>query len=127
MNFFQRRKVLRRANFLDLVPVRMIGEESAEGDRVNLLMPRFKKKITSSIFQPRSKEPYIRIRLDLFGSLAWMLIDGTATVGQIAGALKAKHPEKFRPEDETEERVTKFFAMLYQQRYISFREIMDTP
>lgn len=125
MNFFQRRKILRKANLLDLVPVRMIGEEPVEKDRVSLLMPRFKNKTAAALFQPRSKDQYIRIRLDVFGSLAWMLINGEYTVGEIAETMKERHPELLRQEVETEERVAMFFAMLYQQRYISFREIMD--
>jgi hypothetical protein len=125
MNFFKRRKILKKANFLDLTPVRMIGEEPLVETRISLLMPRFKNRYTSAMFQPRSKDHFIRIKLDEFGSLTWMLIDGKTPVAGIAEELNRDHPEKLHPAGETAERVTKFLAMLYQQRYISFREIMD--
>jgi hypothetical protein len=124
MNFFKRRKILKKANFLDLTPVRMIGEEPLDETRISLLMPRFKNRYNSAMFQPRSKDLFIRIKLDQFGSQTWMLIDGNTTVGGIAEQLNREHPEKLQPADETPERVTKFLAMLYQQRYISFREIL---
>lgn len=127
MNFFSRRKILKQANFLDLTPVRMIGEEPVDGKRINLLMPRFKNRYTSAMFQPRSKDHFIRIKLDEFGSMTWMLIDGQTTVGGIAEQLNQAHPETLQPADETPLRVTNFLAMLYQQRYISFLEIMDQP
>jgi len=125
MNFFQRRKILKKVNFLDLIPVRMIGEEPGEAGKISLLMPRFKSRVSSAMFQPRSKDHYIRIKLDAFGSDTWMLIDGNRSVAAISDRLNAVHPEKMNPPDETPERVTKFLSMLYQQRYISFREIMD--
>lgn len=105
----------------------MIGEEETAEGRINLLMPRFKNRFTSALFQPRSKDQFIRIKLDEFGSLTWMLIDGHTSVGGIAEVLNVHHPGKLQPADETPDRVTKFLAMLYQQRYISFREIMDQP
>jgi hypothetical protein len=125
MNFFKRRKILKKANFLDLTPVRRIGEEPLDETRISLLMPRFKNKYSSAMFQPRSKDHFIRIKLDAFGSMTWMLIDGQTTVAGIAEELNISHPDKLQPAGETPERVTKFLAMLYQQRYISFREIMD--
>jgi hypothetical protein len=125
MNFFKRRKILKKANFLDLTPVRMIGEEPLDEKRISLLMPRFKNRYTSAMFQPRSKDHFIRIKLDEFGSMTWLLIDGRTRVGEIADQLNEAHPDKLQPADETPRRVTDFLAMLYQQRYISFLEIME--
>ncbi len=76
------------------------------------------------MFQPRSKDLFIRIKLDQFGSQTWRLIDGKTNVGGIAEQLNREPPEKLEPAEETPERVTKFLAMLYQQRYISFLEIL---
>jgi hypothetical protein len=124
MNLLQRRKILKKANFLDLHPVKVIGEEPAEKpNRVNLLMPRFSNRYTSAMFQPRHKDMFIRIRLDDFGSFVWNSIDGINTAGEIARKLDTSGPEGFLPGEETHERVTSFLSMLYQQRYITFREI----
>jgi len=114
---------LKKANFLDLRPVRVLGHEVGENGRITLLMPRFKARIVSTLFQPPSKDRFIFIKLDRFGGHTWLFIDGHATVGQICSKLSEQFPEELQPADETETRVTQFLSMLYQQRYITFREI----
>ncbi|MEI7981777.1 MAG: PqqD family protein [Bacteroidota bacterium] len=125
MNFFQRRKILKKVNFLDLHPVRVLAHELREPEKVTLLMPRFKNRINSALFQPPSKERYIYIKLDFFGSRTWLFIDGTSRVSEICLNLMDHFPEELKSMEETQERVTKFLSMLYQQRYITFREIQD--
>ena len=68
MNYFQRRKILKQANFLDIHPVRLLEHELREDGGINMLMPRFKNRINAALFQPGSKEKIIRIKLDPFGS-----------------------------------------------------------
>ncbi len=123
MNFFQRRKIFKQANFLDLRPTRVLGHEFRDDGGINLLMPRFKNRINSALFQPPSKEKTIFIKLDRFGGHTWLLIDGVSTVAQICDKLKKQFPEELTPVEETEHRVTQFLSLLYQQRYISFVEI----
>jgi hypothetical protein len=126
MNFFQRRKILKKANFLDLRPVRMLGHEVRDDGGINLLMPRFKNRINSAIFQPPRKGTFIHIRLDQFGSRTWLLIDGSSSVSALCEKLREEIPGVFTDKEETEERVTRFLSLLYRERYISFREIEDS-
>ena len=88
-------------------------------------MPRFKSRVNAALFQPPSKGKFIFIKLDRFGGHTWVNIDGNATVAQICEKLKEQFPEELIPVEETEERVTKFLSLLYQQRYITFIEIQD--
>jgi hypothetical protein len=44
-------------------------------------------------------------------------------VNELCSRIQAAHPEKLYPPEETEKRVTQFLSLLYQQRYITFREI----
>ena len=125
MNFFKRRKIFKQANFLDLTPVRKLGHESRADENITLLMPRFKNRINSALFQPVSKDKFVYIKLDRFGSHTWLMIDGVSTVTAICNNLKSLFPEELQPVEETEDRVTKFLSLLYQQRYITFREIED--
>ena len=125
MNFFQRRKFFKKANFLDLRPVRVLEHETREDGGISLLMPRFKNRVNSALFQPNSKDKFIFIKLDRFGGHTWLLIDGQATVSQICSKLKEQFPEELQPVEETEVRVTNFLSLLYQERYITFREIQD--
>ena len=125
MNYFKRRKIFKKVNFLDLRPVRILGHELRDDGRINLWMPRFKNRINSTLFQPGSKDKFIFIKLDRFGSHTWLLIDGMDNVAQICSKLKEQFPEELQPLEETEERVTNFLSLLYQERYITFREIQD--
>ena len=125
MNFLQRRRIFKKANFLDLRPVRVLGHEPREDGGINLLMPRFKNRVNSTLFQPNSKEKFILIKLDRFGAHTWLLIDGSSTVADICSKLKELFPLELQPVEETEVRVTNFLSVLYQERYITFREIQD--
>ena len=125
MNFFQRRKILKQVNFLDLTPVRMMEYEILENGRIDILLPRFKKTITRNLFQPRSKGPLIRIHLDVAGTAIWQIIDGQQTVQQLCDRMRSEKPELMNPPEETEKRVTDFLSLLYRERYITFREITD--
>lgn len=124
MNLFQRRKILKKANYLDLTPVRIFNHEIREDDKVNILLPRFKNKIARRMFKPPKKSNDIPIKLDEIGSAIWLLIDGKLRVMEICEKMKTLYPDKMQPLEENEKRVTQFLSLLYQQRYISFKEIM---
>ncbi len=124
MNFWQKRKILKNANFLDLRPVKLLDHRDREDGCIDLLMPRFRKRWQAKMLQPAGKERFISIKLDRFGSRVWLLIDGQTTAGAIAGTLNAAFAGELTPPEETPVRVTKFLSLLYQQRYITFREIM---
>jgi hypothetical protein len=123
LNFFERRKILKKVNYLDLTPVRQMEFETREDGKVDIFLPRFRHPILKRALQPRWKQEFIRIHLDEMGSLIWLQIDGAINVNELCRHLQAAHPEKLHPPEETEKRVTQFLSLLYQQRYITFREI----
>ena len=125
MNFLQRRKILKKVNFLDLTPVRLLSHEVREDGGISILLPRFKKQVASTLLQPPSKDKFIQIKLDRFGSSTWMVIDGQTSVDGISRKLEKEFPEELTGKEETDDRVTKFLSRLYQERYITFREIQD--
>lgn len=123
MNFFVRRKFLKKANFLDLTPVRVVNHEIRDNGNVTILMPRFRKKWISTLFQPRSKSQFITIRLDHFGSETWLLIDGNRKVSELCEQMKNQLTGELGNGEAAEERITRFLSLLYDQRYITFVEI----
>ncbi len=123
LNFFQRRKILKNANYLDLTPLRIMEFEALEDGKVDILMPRFKHQMLKRTLQPNWKKEFIRIHLDEIGSAIWIQIDGINKVYELCNRLQATCPEKLHPKEETEKRVTQFLSLLYQERYITFREI----
>jgi hypothetical protein len=98
--------------------------EIREDGKVDILLPRFKHPVLKRALQPHWKQEYIRIHLDEMGSAIWLRVDGTLNVSELCNHLQTAHPEKLHPPQETEKRVTDFLSMLYQQRYITFREII---
>ncbi|MCL5260377.1 MAG: PqqD family protein [Gammaproteobacteria bacterium] len=120
MNFFRRRSILKNANFLDLTPVRIIGEEIGSDNRVQLLMPKFINRLAQKLVAPRLKSKYIKIKLDELGSATWLAIDGKKNVAAIANTLVTKFGDKIQP---VEERLTNFLAFAYQQKFISFAQL----
>ena len=127
MNFFQRRKILKKANYLHLRPVRRSGHEVREDGTVDILMPRFNNKFWSEVYRRSRKGEFIRIHLDSVGSALWLLIDGEADVEKISAGLDAKFPGRFPNPEDAEKKVTQFFTLLYHQDYITFREISGSP
>jgi hypothetical protein len=125
MNFFRRRKILKKANYLDLTPLRLMDHRLRDDGKVNVLLPRFKSRLGKALLQPAGKSQEIEIKLDETGSVIWLMIDGMLNVHEICTRLEEQMPEKFTVHGETEKRVTEFLSLLYQQRYITFREILE--
>jgi len=119
MNFFQRRALLKKANYLELTPIRMMAEEVGENNMVTILMPKFINRWAKKCFDPFLKIPHVKLKLDALGSASWLAIDGKKKVGEIAHELT----QKFNTETDIVNRLTKFFSFLYEQRIITFREI----
>jgi hypothetical protein len=124
MNFFERRRLLKKVNSLDLTPLRLLGHTSGEGAKVSLLLPRFQGTIWKPLFQSRLRRKFIPIKLDAFGSATWLLIDGKSKVAEICSKLREQFPNDLQPGDDTETRVANFIFLLYDQRYITFMEIL---
>jgi len=123
MNFLQRRKVLRSVSATDLIPFKLYGEEDHGDGTVSILYPRFKNIYFSRLFDPGRRKPFIPIRLDTKGSAVWKKIDGLRNSGAIIDELTTGQPALFIAPDNATSQILKFISLLYQQKYISFRQI----
>jgi hypothetical protein len=119
MNFFQRRKILKKSNYLEVTPVRKCDYSSNDEGIVTLLVPKFKNEKFNKWFLNHRKR-FFRIALDETGSVVWLQIDGQRKVYEICNKATEILGEKIQPVDQ---RVTKFLTTLYDSRFISFREI----
>ncbi|MFC2133775.1 PqqD family protein [Bacteroidota bacterium] len=120
LNFFERRKILKKANYFDLTPVRIYKEEMEENGLATIIIPKFTNKLAVKIFNKRIKSDVIKIKLDEVGTTAWLAMNGRNKVGDIAKIMVDKLGDKVQPVDE---RLPKFITHLYEQKYISFVEI----
>jgi hypothetical protein len=121
MNFFQRRKILRRLNTLDVTPVRCCGHEIDGDSHVIVVVPKFRKEWINEFFLGRKPRNF-RVKLDKSGTAIWLLINGSRTVDEICKELVQQLGDEVQP---VEERVSKFISVLYEQRYITFKELSE--
>jgi len=120
LSFFERRKILKSTSLLDLTPICKIDHEVDETGIVTLLYPKFKNKKVSK-YMLGNRNPFIKMKLDEIGTASWLLIDGKRKVSEIADALKEQFGEKIT---QVHERLGKFLSQLYNNKYITFKEIL---
>jgi hypothetical protein len=110
-------------NLLDLTPDRLFGDSVNDDGLVVVDMPRFHIPWMQKYLVPKSKYPYIKIKLDLFGSRAWQLTDGTRTVNDIADAMVEEFGDEVQP---VYERLGIFYRTLRQRGFVRLRSADGT-
>ena len=120
LSFNERKKILKSVNTLDLTPIRVYSEEKDQDELVTVIVPKFKNKIVVKLISPKLKSDHFKIKLDKFGSAVWLKINGKTKVDQIIKDLKKKFGDDI---EEEAERTTKFIFNLYEQGFISFKEL----
>ena len=118
---FRKKKINSSINYLELTPKRTYDHEVEDSGKVSVLVPKFKNKFLVNFLAPRLKMPYIKAKLDDFGSLTWIEMDGTKNVQSISQLLIDKFGDEVQ---QVNERLTKFLTQLYQYNFITFNEII---
>ena len=122
--FNKENKILKDINFLDLVPIIKVDYETLENGNVNILIPKFKSKKLRDFIIPKNKSHFIKIKLDELGSRTRISIDNKKDVGNICKEIIEQYAEKdVKIEDE---RIIKFISLLYQQKYITFKQLLPS-
>lgn len=83
-------------NLLDLIPVRNQDFEM-DGEKVIILLPKFRSGFGKRFIQPRLKKKHFRIQLDEIGSAVWDAIDGKRNVREIASVLQGRFGDRIEP------------------------------
>lgn len=105
-------------NLLDLVPVRAIEWQKAEGF-VILLKPKFKNTFLARHLLPRMKSPHFKIKLDEIGSFFWENCDGIKNVKEISEIHHKKFAEKVEP---LYDRISLFLQNLEKNGFIYMKK-----
>ncbi len=87
------------SNLLELAPLRT-ASWSEDAGRVVVEMPAPSRPWRAPLAWLSSKMSSKRVRLDEVGSLAWTLLDGRRTVGEVAAALRERFGERVEPAEE---------------------------
>lgn len=119
---FKKNKRFSEVNYLELTPVRNYNHLVEDENKVSVLVPRFTNKFLVKYLVPKLKSPDIKVKLDKFGSAAWLKVDGNKNVQTICNELLSEFGEEINP---VVDRVTKFYSQLYQYQFISFKELNE--
>jgi hypothetical protein len=122
LNFFQRRKILKGSNVLEMTPVRLHEHILNDNGQLTLIVPKFKNEALANFCIPKRKSKNFKINLDELGSATWLEIDGRQTVAGICEQMVIQFGDKIQP---AEDRIPKFLSLLYEQRYITFKELIE--
>jgi len=114
---FWKKNNYKNKNLLELIPVKIVQSED-NGDKITLLIPRFKNKFFQN-FIPKNKSPYIKINLDELGSEFWKNVDNNKDVYTIGLILKEKFGEKVEP---VYERLNLFIYQLRRNGFLDLKE-----
>ncbi len=87
------------SNLLELVPLRA-ASWSEDAGRVVLEIGAPSRPWRAPFAWLNSKMSSKRVRLDEVGSLAWTLLDGRRTVGEVAAALRERFGDRVEPAEE---------------------------
>jgi Coenzyme PQQ synthesis protein D (PqqD) len=108
-------------NFLDMIPVRNVGEFTHEGEKTTLHVPKFKSPWMLKWLIPPRRSKHFRIHLDEMGSKVWDLIDGVKDTKEICRRMKETMPSEPEKADALDLRITEFLRRLYKNRFIVFK------
>lgn len=120
LSFKERKKILKSVNTLDLTPIKLYSEEVDKDELATVIVPKFKNKIVVKLISPKLKSDHFKVKLDKFGTAVWLKINGKTKVDHIIKDLKKKFGDDIKEEHE---RTTKFIFQLYEQGFISFKEL----
>ncbi len=120
---YKSKRLLKKINALELVPVTKHGHRIDENGNVVLLIPKFKSEKFARWFIPRRKSLFFSIKLDKLGSLVYLMIDGKKDISTICKNIQQK--EENENLENMEERTVSFISNLYKYRYITFEQLIS--
>ncbi|MCX7611624.1 MAG: PqqD family protein [Ignavibacterium sp.] len=122
ISFFKRRKILKSVNTLDLHPIKNYSEEIDSEGLIKVLIPKIKNEFLRNLFSKKTNNIFIRVKLDKYGSEVWKRIDGVKDVDSIVKEMVNIFSNEM---NDVENRTINFIFILYQQDFITFKELQN--
>ncbi len=110
----------KKENYLDKIPMRNKALHWSKNEELVTIRVEHKgiyDKIAQKFFH---KPRYSNIALDKFGSYVWKQIDGESSIFEIGKKVKAEFGEEAEP---LYQRLSKYFYILREERYITFKKM----
>lgn len=121
-SFLKRRKFLKSANTLELHPIKNYSELVDDEGIVSVLIPKIKNETLRKFSSRFIKNMFMKVKLDKYGSEVWKRIDGEKNVDLIIQEIKNHLSDELV---DAENRIINFIFILYQQDFITFKEIKN--
>ncbi len=121
-SFLKRRKFLKSANTLELHPIKCYSELIDDEGIVSVLIPKIKNETLRNFASRYVKNIFMKVKLDKYGSEVWKKIDGEKNVDLIIQEIKNQLSDELV---DAESRIINFIFILYQQDFITFKEIKN--
>jgi len=121
-SFLKRRKFLKSANTLELHPIKCYSELIDDEGIVSVLIPKIKNETLRNFASRYVKNMFMKVKLDKYGSEVWKKIDGGKNVDLIIQEIKNQLSDELI---DAENRIINFIFILYQQDFITFKEIKN--
>lgn len=112
-----------KENYLDKLPERNEKLHWSEEENIvtiHLEHTGFYSKLAQKFFHTPKKSD---VHLDAYGSFVWKQIDGKSTIFDIGQSVKDEFGQDAEP---LYERLSKFFYILNQEKYIRFKKKVST-
>ena len=110
-------------NLLELTPLRT-ASWSEDAGRVVVEIPAPSRPWRAPFAWLNSRMSSKRVRLDEVGSLAWTLLDGRRTVGEVAAVLRQRFGDRVEP---AEERLGILLRSLHRGRLVGYAGYDEMP
>ncbi|MBN2071774.1 MAG: PqqD family protein [Candidatus Krumholzibacteriota bacterium] len=104
-------------NLLELIPEKLIDQETDENGMITLLVPRFRNRFLKIMNDRSPHRRFVKMKLDEIGSCAWSSIDGKKNIRQIGETLRENFGEQIEP---CYDRLSMFMTKLEYEKYIRY-------
>jgi len=104
-----------------MTPIRNVKEFTQDGEKITLVIPKFRSEWMRKWLIPPGRSKNFRIHLDETGSKVWHLIDGERNTEEICNQLRQAVSGQNDPNMPNELQIIKFLTQLYSNRFIQFK------
>lgn len=99
-----------------------VAPESRNDEKFTLLVPRFRSGLLKKVLQPRLSSPYIKVKLDEYGTFIWKQIEAGYNVETMLAHLENEYGSKIVL---AEKRTKEFLKALLKRDLISLFTIKE--
>ncbi len=103
-----------------LIPAPLFQHRVNDSENVEIHVPKFKNEAFGKLFLSKKSKPYHVIELDETGSRVYSRFNGERNIKEILELVRTDGKE---PIEQLEERCFSFIQQLFNQKYITFKQL----